>query len=59
MPLIDREIEIEMLALRGKAVAAMLGIVATTSDSSPEELSMGAYALECYFDEILAQLARA
>lgn len=48
--------EIEMLAMRGRAVASLLGTAADCEDSTRDDISMSAYALECYFADILKQL---
>lgn len=48
--------EIEFLAMRGKAVASLLGTVAGSEEATTEDISMSAYALECYFTDILKML---
>ncbi len=53
---IDQAREIEFLAMRGQAVASLLGTVASSEEATPEDISMSAYALECYFADILKQL---
>ena len=53
---IEQAREIEMLAMRGKAVASLLGTAADCVDSTRDDISMSAYALECYFADILKML---
>ena len=56
---IEQAREIEMLAMRGRAVASLLGTAADCVDSTRDDISMSAYALECYFADILKQLEAA
>ena len=53
---IEQAREIEMLAMRGRAVASLLGTAADCVDSTRDDISMSAYALECYFADILKML---
>lgn len=53
---IEQTREIEMLAMRGRAVASLLGTAADCQDSTRDDISMSAYALECYFADILKTL---
>lgn len=52
--------DIEMLALRGQAVASVVGSSPNVEfeGSSPEKVNLCIYALECYFGEILEKLAQ-
>lgn len=54
----DQAKEIQWLAMKGKAVASLMGTVAVSSECEPEDISMSAYALECYFADILKELER-
>ncbi len=55
---IDQAREIEFFGMRERAVASLLGMVAGSEEATPEDISMSAYALECYFADILKQLER-
>ena len=48
--------DIEMLAMRGKAIASLLGLTSSLEECTTEDIGLAVYALECYFSEILKTL---
>jgi hypothetical protein len=47
---------IEIIALKGKAVASLLGTACPLDECSTEDIQLALYALEQYFSEILSAL---
>ncbi len=48
--------EIEMIAMRGKAIASLLGLTNSLEECTNGDIGLAVYALECYFSEILKTL---
>jgi hypothetical protein len=53
---VDQVREIEMVAMKGKAVASLLGLSSSLEECTTEDIGLSVYALECYFVEILNTL---
>ena len=53
---VDQVREIEMAAIKGKAVASLLGLSSSLDECTAEDVSLSVYALECYFVRILNTL---
>ena len=53
---VDQVREIEMAAIKGKAVASLLGLSSSLDECTAEDVSLSVYALECYFVRILHTL---
>lgn len=53
---VDQVREIEMAAIKGKAVASLLGLSSSLEECTAEDVSLSVYALECYFVRILHTL---
>ena len=53
---VDQVREIEMVAIKGKAVASLLGLSSCLEECTSEDVSLSVYALECYFVRILHTL---
>ena len=48
--------DIELTAMKGKAVASLLGLSSSLDECTAEDVSLSVYALECYFVRILHTL---
>lgn len=53
---VDQVQKIEMEAIKGKAVASLLGLSSSLEECTAEDVSLSVYALECYFVRILHTL---
>ena len=53
---IEQVRDIEMTAMKGRAVASLLGQTSSLEECTTEETGLAVYALECYFSEILQSL---
>ena len=53
---VDQVREIEMSAIKGRAVASLLGLSSSLDECTAEDVSLSVYALECYFVRILNTL---
>ena len=53
---IEQAGEIEMIAMRGKAIANLLGLTSSLEECTTADIGLAVYALECYFSEILRTL---
>ena len=53
---VDQVREIEMAAIKGRAVASLLGLTSSLDECTAEDVSLSVYALECYFVRILHTL---
>jgi len=53
---VDQVQKIEMAAIKGKAVASLLGLSSSLEECTAEDVSLSVYALECYFVRILNTL---
>jgi O-succinylbenzoate synthase len=47
---------IEITAMKGKAIASLLGTTSPLDDASREDLQTAFYALQCFFEEIIEAL---
>ncbi len=45
--------DIEMIAMRGKAMAGVLNLSNALSECPRGDIELSVYALECYFNEVL------
>ena len=52
----DQVREIEMVAMKGRAVASLLGLSSSLEECTAEDVGLSVYALECYFVRILNTL---
>ena len=52
----DQSHAIEITALKGKAIASLLGVASGTGDINSEDLVLTAYAIEEHFRAILGAL---
>ncbi len=48
--------DIETIAMRGNAIASLLGLTSSLEECTNEDIGLAVYALECYFSEILKTL---
>ena len=53
---VDQVQKIEMVAIKGRAVASLLGLSSSLEECTTEDISLSVYALECYFVRILHTL---
>ena len=53
---VDQVQKIEMAAIKGRAVASLLGLSSSLEECTAEDIGWSLYALECYFLEILNTL---
>ena len=53
---VDQVQKIEIAAIKGKAVASLLGLSSSLEECTAEDVSLSVYALECYFVRILHTL---
>lgn len=53
---VDQVREIKMAAIKGRAVASLLGLSSSLEECTAEDVGLSVYALECYFVRILHAL---